>query len=70
MSRPRSSRAALRRKAAWRWLARSTLALAGALLMLFQATAEASGAAAETAAVPGMERQRQLVLMVSQECGS
>ena len=70
MSRPRSSRAALRRKAAWRWLARSTLALAGALLMLFQATAEASGAAAETAAVPGMERQRQLVHMVRQECGS
>ncbi|HHV47984.1 MAG: cytochrome c [Azonexus sp.] len=38
--------------------------------MLFQATAEASGAAAETAAVPGMERQRQLVHMVRQECGS
>ncbi|MFV0372138.1 MAG: c-type cytochrome [Azonexus sp.] len=69
MSRPRSSKAeALRRKARQRWLVQSALALAGALLMLFQATAQASEAAA--APEPSAERQRQLVHMVRQECGS
>ncbi|WP_415033534.1 c-type cytochrome [Azonexus sp.] len=56
----------MRRKALWRWRVQSALALAGALLMLFQATAEAS----EAAAVPSLERQKQLVHMVRQECGS
>lgn len=60
MSRPRSSRAALRRRSCWRWAIQSGLALAGVGLMLSSALASE----------PPQQRQRELTHLVRQECGS